>query len=62
MTDYEDIITTKYSRDEIRSIFSETNTVKTWRKCWIALAEAQRELGLKAITKDMILEMSDVIA
>ena len=57
MNDYEDIITTKYSRKEIKEIFSETNTIKTWRKCWIALAKSQRELGLKAITKDMISEM-----
>jgi adenylosuccinate lyase len=55
--DYEDVITTRYSRDELRKIFSETNTVKTWRKCWIALAESEYELGLKAITKEMIIEM-----
>jgi adenylosuccinate lyase len=57
MDDYEDIITTKYSREIIRNIFSENFTIKTWRKCWIALAESEYELGLKAITKDMISEM-----
>ena len=57
MDDYEDIITTKYSREIVRNIFSETNTIKTWRKCWVALAESEYELGLKSITKNMISEM-----
>ncbi len=61
MNDYEDIITTKYSRDELKIIFSETNTIKTWRKCWVALAESEKELGVKAITKEMISEMKNNI-
>ena len=42
--DYEDVITTRYSREELRKIFSETNTVHTWRRCWVALAESEYEL------------------
>ena len=38
-------------------LFSEQFKFSTWRKCWIALAEAQHELGLAAVTSEMIAEM-----
>jgi adenylosuccinate lyase len=57
LTDYQDIITTKYSREAMRELFSEKNIIITWRECWVALAEAERELGLKQVTKEMISEM-----
>ncbi|MBU1198990.1 MAG: adenylosuccinate lyase [Nanoarchaeota archaeon] len=57
MGEYEDIVLSKYSFDEIKSIFSEKNIIRTWRLCWVALAEAEHELGLKQVTKPMIAEM-----
>ncbi|MFH1916529.1 MAG: adenylosuccinate lyase, partial [Nanoarchaeota archaeon] len=57
MNDYKDIVAEKYSSEEMRNLFSEQNIVRTWRLCWIALAEAEAELGLKEITKEMIDEL-----
>jgi len=57
MGEYEDIVATKYSRPLMREIFSEQSIIKTWRLYWIALAEAEHELGLKAVTKEMVAEM-----
>lgn len=43
---YENPLTTRYASDEMQSIFSSDTKFKTWRKLWIALAEAEKELGL----------------
>lgn len=37
--------TWRYGSTEMRVIFSEQNKYKTWRKIWIALAEAQHKAG-----------------
>jgi len=57
MGECEDIVLTKYSREEMRELFSEKNIILTWRKCWLALAEAEHELGLKQVTKEMVSEL-----
>ena len=36
----------RYAGPEMSSIFSDANRFRTWRSCWIALAEAEAELGL----------------
>ncbi|MBE6544298.1 MAG: adenylosuccinate lyase, partial [Ruminococcaceae bacterium] len=36
----------RYSGKEMKYIFSPDNKFSTWRKLWIALAEAEKELGL----------------
>jgi adenylosuccinate lyase len=42
----------------MQELFSEQTKFETWRKCWIALAEAQHELGLdQIVTRKMIDEM-----
>lgn len=42
----------------MQELFSERTKFTTWRKCWIALAEAQHELGLTDIvTAEMLAEM-----
>ena len=42
----------------MQELFSEKNRFTTWRRCWIALAEAQFELGLTdIISQEMIDEM-----
>ncbi|MBR4089154.1 MAG: adenylosuccinate lyase [Bacteroidales bacterium] len=46
----------RYASKEMQYIFSEDKKFKTWRKLWIALAEAESELGLP-ITQEQIAEM-----
>lgn len=36
----------RYATAEMAAIFSDQNRYSTWRRIWVALAEAQRELGL----------------
>ena len=47
---------TRYASDEMQYIFSEEYKFKTWRKLWIALAKAEKELGLD-ITDEQIAEL-----
>lgn len=46
----------RYSSDTMKHIFSADFKFTTWRKLWIALAEAEKELGI-AITDEQIAEM-----
>lgn len=46
---YESPLTTRNASAEMQAIFSPRRKFTTWRRLWLALAEAQRELGL-AIT------------
>lgn len=57
---YENPLITRYSSKEMGYIFSDNNRFSTWRKLWIALAEAQKELGLN-ITDEQINEMKENI-
>jgi adenylosuccinate lyase len=41
----------------MQHLFSEQFKFTTWRRCWVALAEAQFELGLKLVTRDMVDEL-----
>jgi len=47
----------RYASEEMSYNFSDQLRYSTWRKLWIALAETQRTLGIKAITKKQIDEM-----
>ena len=49
-------LSTRYASPEMQYIFSPDRKFKTWRKLWIALAEAEQELGLD-ITDEQIEEM-----
>ncbi|MGB4657688.1 MAG: adenylosuccinate lyase [Mobilitalea sp.] len=46
----------RYAGKEMQYIFSPDMKFKTWRKLWIALAEAEKELGLN-ITQEQIDEL-----
>lgn len=46
----------RYSSDTMKHIFSPDYKFRTWRRLWIALAEAEKELGI-AITDEQIEEM-----
>ena len=43
---YETPLNSRYASAEMQYIFSPDKKFKTWRKLWIALAEAEKELGL----------------
>lgn len=53
---YESPLSSRYSSDEMKYLFSEDMKFKTWRKLWIALAETEMELGLP-ISQEQIDEM-----
>ena len=46
----------RYASKEMQYIFSADMKFKTWRKLWIALAEAEHELGLP-VTQEQIDEL-----
>ena len=55
---YNEPLVSRYTSKEMQYLFSEEKKFTTWRQCWIALAEAQHELGLnELITPQMIDEM-----
>lgn len=43
---YESPFNARYASSEMQQIFSPDMKFRTWRKLWIALAEAEKELGL----------------
>lgn len=53
---YESPLCSRYASREMQGLFSPDKKFKTWRKLWIALAEAEHELGLP-ITKEQIEEL-----
>ncbi len=55
-TGYVSPLSTRYSGEEMQYIFSETHKFRTWRKLWVALAKAEKALGLP-ITDGQIQEM-----
>lgn len=55
---YQEPLVSRYTSVEMQRIFSEQSKFETWRRCWIALAEAQHELGLTdLVTRPMIDEL-----
>lgn len=53
---YESPLNSRYAGKEMKEIFSPDMKFKTWRKLWIVLAEAEKELGLD-ITQEQIDEL-----
>ena len=47
---------TRCASDEMQFLFSDQKKFSTWRKLWIALAKAEKELGLN-ITDEQINEL-----
>jgi adenylosuccinate lyase len=55
---YQEPLVSRYTSREMQELFSEKTKFTTWRRCWLALAEAQFELGLTSIvTEEMLIEM-----
>ena len=55
-TGYISPLSTRYASREMQYLFSEEHKFRTWRKLWIALAKAERQLGLN-ITEEQIAEL-----
>lgn len=55
-TVYASPLNTRYASKEMSYIFSEENKFRLWRKLWVALAEAQMEMGLN-VTREQVDEL-----
>ena len=55
-TKYESPLVTRYASSQMSELFSQRTQVITWRRVWIALAQAQQEVGI-AITDQQIDEL-----
>ena len=53
---YTSPLSTRYASREMQYLFSDNNKFRTWRKLWIALAKAERQLGLH-ITQEQIRQL-----
>ena len=53
---FESPLVSRYAGDQMLRLFSPAARARTWRRLWIALAEAEKELGL-GITDAQIAEM-----
>ena len=43
---YQSPLSQRYASREMQALFSNDKKFKTWRRLWIALAQAEQELGL----------------
>lgn len=57
---YENPLNTRYASQEMSRLWSDQSRHSTWRKLWVALAEAEAELGLP-ITAAQINELKSAI-
>jgi adenylosuccinate lyase len=55
-TEYISPLVERFATKEMSQLWSSQKKFSTWRRCWIALAEAEQELGLP-ITNEQIEEM-----
>ncbi|MCQ4022973.1 MULTISPECIES: adenylosuccinate lyase [unclassified Ruminococcus] len=55
---YESPLSSRYADKEMKYIFSPDKKFRTWRRLWIALAEAEMELGLP-VTQEQIDELKE---
>jgi adenylosuccinate lyase len=53
---YRDPLVSRYTSREMQELFGEDTRFRLWRRCWIALAEAQRELGLADLISEEALD------
>ena len=57
-TVYQSPFAGRYASKEMQYLFSEEKKFQTWRKLWIALAEAEQEMGLP-ITDEQIAQLKE---
>lgn len=53
---YQTSLTSRYCA-EMAALFSQRSRHSTWRKLWLALAEAESELGIDVITPEALDQM-----
>ena len=58
---YQEPLVSRYTSLEMQELFSERFKFTNWRRCWVALAEAQHELGLKLVSREMVDELKSHI-
>ncbi|OAL68741.1 adenylosuccinate lyase [Trichophyton violaceum] len=51
---YQTPLASRYASNEMKTIFSARERASTWRKLWLWLAEAEKELGIKQISDEAI--------
>lgn len=56
-TSYQSPLGERYASEEMSSLFSSQHKHATWRRMWVALAQAEMELGLP-ITEEQIAELT----
>ena len=61
MNEYQSPLATRYASGEMSAIFSERNKVETFRKLWVALAKAQKSLGLP-VTDSQVRQLEDNVS
>lgn len=57
---YESPLSSRYASDYMLELFSADTRYQTWRKLWVSLAKAEKELGLP-ITDDQVKELEEHI-
>lgn len=57
--EYKTALSRRYASKEMLKNFGDFKKFTTWRKLWIILAKAQKELGIDSITDEQIQEMTD---
>jgi adenylosuccinate lyase len=58
---YQEPLVSRYTSIEMQELFSERFKFTHWRRCWVALAEAQHELGLDLVSREMVDELKSHI-
>ena len=53
---YESPLSSRYASSFMLELFSADTRYQTWRKLWVALAKAEKQLGLP-ITEEQIAQM-----
>ncbi|EEQ32276.1 adenylosuccinate lyase [Microsporum canis CBS 113480] len=51
---YQTPLASRYASNEMKKIFSARERATTWRKLWLWLAEAEKELGIKQISDEAV--------
>lgn len=54
---YQTSLTGRYCSKEMSQLFSQRSRHSTWRKLWLYLAEAEKELGIETISEEALQEM-----